>query len=400
MAPLNGLSAEQTSTPGLKLKNTFIHVDAPDDDFGDESEWLVRRQVSAPAPKIRQLSHQKHGRNSLESFTEHQAEGQWQCSEQQNSYSGEAPHSWASEGSLDMMSVGQEMKRQISESSQICRQTSASSQIAIERQITPTFACGFDRQETEQHWPSYLFPREILEEQFPGQIDANSFQQSPSSSSDKDSNESSIFPADTDSQENDCSKTQGQPTDAFGNSQNGSTMPMHPLMMQQLMMQQMLAAGMNRMMYAGMMNGVGESTDYSQPEPPKNRRKANSLITKAQEAKKQQAMMQQQAMAQQFMLQQQLMLQNCMNMNAGAMATNMPDAGLVKVAAGAPAKSAADDVAPKKDLTPESTNTPATLQDEGEPKTKKFCPQCGGGVLRHHKFCQLCGNNVQNIWEM
>lgn len=375
----------------LKLKNTFIHMEPDYDDF-DDSEWLIRRQVSAPAPP-RQLSNKKPLNKKLGSFAEND------LSEVDSPKSsnldvdfeiigaGFAP---SRQTSIDLETVGQELKRQISETSQA----------GLDRQMTSMSvssdqprSAGISRQVTEQMWPSYI----ICEGEQPVKIEV------PEIENDTNTIDASIFLHEDQSKPASSTHDYGQGKEqlksALGGNEDCSMMPMPPFMMQQLMMQNCWEAAVNKanvMTHAGTINrdvgaGINESPDTTK----KNRRKARSLITIAQEEQRKR----EQDAARQFTLQQHQMLQQqlMISMNVATMGSVQP------VVAPTKPKKAAETEASKKEQVPEGVKTQVKSEKTMEPSKdaeKKFCPHCGGPVFRQHKFCQYCGSNLQAIWNL
>jgi hypothetical protein len=129
-----------------------------------------------------------------------------------------------------------------------------------------------------------------------------------------------------------------------------------------------------------------------QPKDNRNRRKARSLIGRAQRALDQKNS---QLIQQQF--QQQLQF---------ACAAGWVQQAQAQAAMGhtLPAEAVRKPAASSNGMTTSKPQEPSEEQDASEQapadapgqRTKKFCPYCGGKSLPHFKFCQFCGTSVSH----
>jgi hypothetical protein len=295
------------------LKNTFLHVDraAADDLELDDSECFYRRQLSEPAPMKRQIS--KIKARTLGSCEENDAEkNDVDTSDtcdisdiydtvdangfvrQLSCFQGQTS------SDLEPPETSASWERQLSSFGS----TGFDKQTSFDRQ---TSSFGFTRQETEQFWPTYATSKECL---YIGRDNAQN----------RD-----------DQEHGDLAPQMPKP---------GFEIPL---------------AGYTAEICQGdaKAGASGDGAAKAGTAKPRNRRKARSLITLAQEAQKKQ----QRELAKNQFSKQQMNQHNA-----------------------------------------DSSSASPVQESPSKKSGNKFCPYCGGSASPHFKFCQYCGKNLAAIW--
>jgi hypothetical protein len=398
MAPAEVLHALDKESSGLEVKNTFLHC--PTDDL-DDSDWIVRRQASEPAPK-RQLSDMRvvspyhaalakcdEGSDETSDGTEIGIEDSAglfrQVSRPETSTMDDLPeHEFGTVDALPEMEFG---------TVDALPEIDDFSDDEMDRQASnwTVRGSGLCRQETEMAWPAYKVPSTL-------DATAASFVMPETSSAQS---------------ENDDTSTIHKKGDVLPLTElvpePSATLPPWP-MNNNMMLQAMMWNSAMGMSMCGSMDEP--ATSLSAQPYMKNRRKARSLITLAQEqqkkqqsilwAQKVQLLKQHVAVQPQPQLleggredermQQQLMQELAENAKNFASATSEAEPAMSM----ASSKQMQDSRSSSKEASSVSASVchdPVTKKAEAQ-----FCPYCGGKVQQRFKFCRFCGNDVSQLW--
>jgi len=342
------------------LKDTFIDFSCPNDDEDFiESGWSMRRQVSEPATMWRK---QVSARDNVGRLTQRLSSCDEDDSEEHSDENDKefAQKEWPAK-SLDEIDsfntdVAKAFNRQISSLSMqgFDRQASTLSTQGFDRQGSCLSAPGFCRQVTEQQWPSY-----------------------PLQAHDDSTN---IDKTETPQQDVESYAKEASNEESTNMGNCPMLMPMYPLQMAYAMNSGMLPQIMlNGMAAEGYDVGAGapsqSSASATRPQM-KNRRKATSLITLAQEAQRQKQLEWSQQLEQQL------------------------KGWLPKVQ---PNSQSGDSSSATEEVQVKETVPAARAEKEDGVERKeacKFCPHCGSGVKKHFKFCQFCGKSIAAIWDL
>lgn len=333
MAPVEVLQYISSQDPNpLKVKNTFLYC--PGEPDLDDNDCMIRRQASEPAPK-RQISGAVRAAERLE-----------KCEEADETF-GESDSDLDiddSSGLFRQVSVLRSQNNdELPEGHDMDRQTSILSDLGHEmiKQISVMSAADLCRQETEQQWPMYVkpvFETAVHMEDFDSEAE----------------NKLPTPPPPKDDQLEESSTAQCLPLEELVAA---PCFPVNPDM-------NSMAWPMMWFNPLAMHDPSQGSTCYENPASEsrfKNRRKARSLITLAQEQQKKQY---------------DRML---WPMNMSLLKDHF-------------------EAAPQKQPRAE-----CKLSREDSPETKsvaQFCPNCGGKVEQRFKFCRYCGNDVAQLWEL
>jgi hypothetical protein len=411
-----------TAPKGLKMKNTFLHVE---DSFDVESAW-IRRQTSEPAPALKQVS-AAMAMPKLERITsDDEADREDNNAAQEKSDSSD----FDDFDDLDEARLNRQVsscKRQISAlpdtAADMERQMSTMSAVqAFDRQISSLSAAGFCRQVTEQQWPSY----------------------------------STQGVASMKTAVNGIAEVE-ESKEVMIEDSTGST-PSQPMLEPPIFDPQGLGSMFwPTMDFNSLLSPTPQAMDFSSllsPPPQKNynRRKARSLVTQAQEAQRAQQL----AMLQMQMQQKQMMIMNMANsahlqspeqlkvlekeiqdqwklmvgLSAHAQQQNIPAPAerrevpaerrerfeqkhhleqQLKEALGVQAEVQLTNAGMSFDgnfdasttvddniQAPTLVDSPTVVPQSNLRATMeaKFCPDCGGRVEKSYKFCKFCGSST------
>lgn len=327
------------------MKNTFLHSDQAD---LDDSDWIIRRQASEPAPN-RQLSGAR--KQSLEKCVE--------ADENDNS----------SDSDLDM-------DNGLFRQSEMDRQTSILSLQGFDKQVSLMSATGLCRQQTEMEWPTYSPPN------FNIAFNADHV----SSMAEMDSpevEEASDVPQ---------RKVIGLEELVSAPSSENNMQIAWPQI--NTMMWPMMWPGAFGMDLPSVMNPSAEVSPYN-----KNRRKARSLITQAHE---------QQMRKQKLLWSQNVQLlkryseyvpeQQHEELEENVKTWSEPESELESLAASPISQQ--DKAEQNKAFPKQVSSSSSEDASANQPKAvAQFCPYCGGKVQTRFKFCRYCGHDVAQLWE-
>jgi hypothetical protein len=351
MAPVQVLGNPECSA--FQVKNTFLHC-APDDNEFDDNDWIIRRQASEPAPK-RQFSDAKRNGAVL------QAPVLEKCDEEADFSDSDDLELTASDGLFRQVSTLQRQTSALASTlAEIDRQVSTFSAQGFDKQVSCISTAGFCRQETEMEWPMYvkaaagLQSPPALQEAKP--IEVNSATEGRGNAE--------VLPLDQLIAEPD-----GEPAARSVDA---------------------MAAQMNNMMWANMMwnaswgmNQKASNLGTSLP-PFRNRRKARSLITQAQEAQEAQQNLhfaEKVTAARQYLDQQPELAEQRQQLEQQlrTMMGMMPEI--------------------QQESQAQMSERNREPEASGATSKTRFCPCCGGKVLQRFKFCRYCGEDVAKLWE-
>jgi len=416
MAPTDAYQ-HSTAYAMASMKNTFLHVEASnDDEFDlDDTTWLMRRQASEPTPPKRQLSGVNYRTTHLGSCKEEQAD--------ENDKSSDSDDPDAFDIANVLIRPGSCLQRQISASLEAVgdmdRQISSRSvQNSFERQISSMSNQGLDsfgrqesfldsfgrqtstlsvhnicRQVTEQNWPTYQQNEGMRtppkEANFIGS-QASAMQQIPQFGTQPLPHTLPGDFAEKEREQRDAEASRME--EAFG-SCPANMLGMNPMLQMNPLM---MACAMNAMTWQQMQQDLeppapastGAGKNQSSSMQAKTRRKSRSLVTMAQEAQRQRQLEWAQQLEQQ--LQQQV--------KGRGMAA--PQAAPASEAAPAPAavRDAVDlehEETHKKEVVSDTSTTDSKETPNKGKAAPKFCGYCGNAIKEHFKFCQYCGKSLR-----